>query len=208
MLPIFFILASSGCGALWNLAFSDANQTEIARNGGIESVVSAMRQHAADAGVQEEGCGALWNLAATKANESLIGSSGGVDVVIQAMKSHRSICGVSEQGLGALRNLAANDNNRMLIAKAGGVDTILQCVGAHLDNAGVAEEGCGALYSLAFTDTNKVRRRAPTDLAASRRNDIAFLVQLSISAHGGIPIVVSVMRKHLMHMGVQEQVAD
>jgi hypothetical protein len=206
MYHLLYLRPHAGCGALWNLAFSDANQTEIAGNGGIEAVVSAMRQHSADAGVQEEGCGALWNLAATKANESLIGSSGGVDVVIHAMTLHRSICGVGEQGLGALRNLAANDHNRMLIANADGVDTILQCLSAHLDNPGVAEEGCGALYSLAFTDANKVNRITPKSVRFGAEWRFPCLVQVSIAGYGGIPIVVAAMRKHLMHTGVQEQV--
>ena len=42
---------------------SDENKVTMANAGGIELIVSAMKEHKSSAGVQEKGCGALRNLA-------------------------------------------------------------------------------------------------------------------------------------------------
>ena len=41
----------------------------IAKQGGVDAVLTAMRSHASVAGVQESGCGALRNLAANAENK-------------------------------------------------------------------------------------------------------------------------------------------
>jgi hypothetical protein len=81
----------SGCGALGNLAFTNAaNLAAIAAAGGIDVVVAAMRRHADAAGVQEHGCAALWNLAVSAANKAVIIRTGGRDVVTAARRRHGS----------------------------------------------------------------------------------------------------------------------
>ena len=44
---------------LGNLADSDDGKAKVIAGGGIETVITAMRQHSSHAGVQQEGCGAL-----------------------------------------------------------------------------------------------------------------------------------------------------
>ena len=59
------IIQKLGCIAIWSLVVGDEGMlVEIRREGGIISVVQAMRNHREHAGVQEMGCAALTNLAA------------------------------------------------------------------------------------------------------------------------------------------------
>ena len=44
-------------------------EVTIAKQGGVDAVLTAMRSHASVAAVQEYGCGALWNLAGNAENE-------------------------------------------------------------------------------------------------------------------------------------------
>ena len=69
-----------GCRALWNIACDGAlavdlvscakrlcaaaNRVPVARKGGIDAVVAAMRRHEDNAAVAEQGCAALCNIAA------------------------------------------------------------------------------------------------------------------------------------------------
>ena len=54
-------LRSVRCGVAWP-SCADDNERAIARLGGLEAVVAALKQHAGVAGVAEAACGALGNL--------------------------------------------------------------------------------------------------------------------------------------------------
>jgi len=65
-------VAATGCRILRFLARSRDNQAQIAGLGGIEALVTAMKEHPAHAGVQEEACATLRNLTVNADNRGKI----------------------------------------------------------------------------------------------------------------------------------------
>jgi len=111
-----------GCGALWSLASSHAeNQTRIASAGGIEAVVRATQMDDQSAPVQEKGCGALSNLVSSRTEyKNRIASAGGIMAILKAMQTHENSTGVQEDGCRALLNFAyLQEDNTATIASAG-----------------------------------------------------------------------------------------
>jgi hypothetical protein len=67
-----------------HLAVNADNKVRIVLAGGIEAVIAAMKEHRANAGLQEQACGALINLAANNNtdNKVRIAWAGGIDAVV------------------------------------------------------------------------------------------------------------------------------
>ena len=82
----------------------------------MDVIVTAMKQHASVADVQQHGCGALNNLALNEESQVTIARQGGVDVIFTAMKQHASVADVQEYGCAALGILAQNAENEVTIA--------------------------------------------------------------------------------------------
>ncbi len=89
----------------------------------MDVIVTAMKQHASVAAVQEHGCGALRNLAVNAENKVTIARQGGVDVILTAMKQHASVAAVQQYGCGALGNLAGNAENEVPAAEVEAEDS-------------------------------------------------------------------------------------
>jgi len=107
------------CMVLWNLAKNANNrEVEIARIGGIHTVVNAMMQHRNHAAVQQYGCSVLCILALDEANKVEIAKRGGIQAVVNAGVNHRTNASVQEECRRALKFLAANNEaNQVEIAR-------------------------------------------------------------------------------------------
>jgi len=92
-----------------------ANQIAIARVGGIQAVLDAMRSHASCVAVQHHGCKVIRNLAINDENQVIITREGGHIVVLDAMRQHAAHEEVGHHGCMALANIAYNSNNQVLI---------------------------------------------------------------------------------------------
>jgi len=113
------------------LTMTDENKVLMASLGGVELVLSALRNHSSHVSVQASGLRGLTNLAVngslwvcvelllnpacgdsvltmTDENEVLIASLGGVELVLSALRNHSSHASVQASGLRALTNLAVN----------------------------------------------------------------------------------------------------
>ena len=124
----------AACQTLADLAFEHLHSAKIADEGGIESIVAAMRGHKPDRDVQLQALRALGNLA-VHGNEvqDLIAGHGGIESVVEALRSHAGDSAVQLQGLRALGNLAySHAANSVKIAAAGGIPAALQAMAAHV----------------------------------------------------------------------------
>ena len=99
------------------------HQVKIAKAGGIEAILRAMRGHGGDAEVQAQGCGAFRNLAVKNAdNKVKIGEAGGIEAILGAMRGHEGDAEVQKQGCRALCNFALNSGaNKALMRDHGGL---------------------------------------------------------------------------------------
>jgi hypothetical protein len=130
----------------------------------VGDVLAVMKQHLADARVQENGCGALWNLALNNpANSQAIGGSSGVEVVVAAMQQHLADAKVQGNGCGARWNLAShNPANKQAIGGSGGVEVVVAAMQQHLADANVQKYGQLLLDALPKAPT-------PSDAAAAAK---------------------------------------
>lgn len=97
----------------------------IARNGGIDAVVLALKNHRDNVNVQQNGCRAIGQFAYKNGlfdfnccndsdeNRVTIARAGGVDATVAALKRHIGNPGVQEAGCAALRHLAYNNGNQV-----------------------------------------------------------------------------------------------
>jgi len=71
------------------LAGSDHVKAEVARAGGVEMVIDAMRRHQRNAGVCEAGCAAVAALVLRfPAHCDLVVDAGGVEVICSSLEVH------------------------------------------------------------------------------------------------------------------------
>jgi hypothetical protein len=99
-------------------------RTAIARHGGVNAIIEAMRSHKASADVAEHGTRALWDLmdegrsavrratassrrALQTGGRAAIFRAGGVEIVINALRRHTSCHAIALQACGALADATA-----------------------------------------------------------------------------------------------------
>jgi len=85
---------------------------EIANLGGIQAILKVMKEHAAEAKVQEQACRALNTLAGNDDNAVKITNLGGIQAILKAMKDHAAQTKVQEMACGALYRLSFNAEKR------------------------------------------------------------------------------------------------
>ena len=83
-----------------------------------------MKNHPADAKVQEACCAALRNLAANDANQVKVAAEGGVGAIVSAMQQHPADAKVQAAACYALQNLTYNNDNRVKAKSAGAEDAV------------------------------------------------------------------------------------
>jgi hypothetical protein len=122
-------------GSSVRCAVAADNQVSIARAGGLEAVVGALRRHETSAAVAEQACRTLCNLAANGALQraAMCDGCACADVV-------RSRC-CARCGVAA--------DNKVSIARAGGLEAVVGALRRHETSAAVAEQACWALRNLA-----------------------------------------------------------
>lgn len=116
-----------GARALANLASTAHGRAEIAREGGIETLIASMVAHPKVKQVQECAVAALSNLSASsQENQAKIAQLGGIAALINAMCQHRSKPMIQQYGATALRNLTLhNADNKVAIAREGGISALI-----------------------------------------------------------------------------------
>ena len=112
------------CWALRYLAVNDCNRVKIAEAGGIEAVVSAMKEHKTSVLMQERACVALRNLAVNDGNKLKIAEAGGIEALVAGMEAHQTSVLVQEYACWALWYLAAQGSLSQRINAAGGVQGV------------------------------------------------------------------------------------
>jgi hypothetical protein len=165
-----------------NLTRQEENRIELAKAGGIDAIIVAMRALPSFLSVQYLGCFAVANLSINSNNKVAISAPGGLKAIITAMRAHPSNADVQHLGCWALGNLAINSNNKVAIAAAGGIKAIITAIRAHSSNANVQRRGCFALGNLTFNNRNN---------------------KVAIAAAGGIKAIITAMRAHSSNADVQ-----
>ena len=144
--------------------------------GRVSSVISDMKSHVMDAGIQEDACREVWNLTFDDDNKILIAEAGGIPLILAGLKNHAKDANVVKGACWALFNLASNNgDNKILIREAGGIPLILAGLENHAEDANVVKGACWALYNL-----------------ASNNGDNKIL----IAAAGGIPLLLAGLKNH------------
>ena len=184
----------------------DTNRKIIAMQGGITSVITALKQHVTDEVVQEQCCAALVNLAYESAdNQADITNSDGIVVLVTALKQHPMHTGVQQVGDRALGRLAyGNSDQQVAVAKAGGIEVLLAALKQHLTHAVLQSTACLALNHLAH---GNVKNAAAIAEAATNTKIYGqmLLTMLSRSAlknskKGGIAVAIATLKQRLTHV--------
>eukprot|EP00727_Mastigamoeba_balamuthi_P002061 m51a1_g11852 hypothetical protein (442) ;mRNA; r:490323-493233 len=122
------------CNCLVFIAVPSEYKLAISREGGINAIVQALRQHADSAIVAEKACCALQNLSSHPDNKSAI-----------AMTSQQP--GI-KCWWSASKNLTINERNQEVVASEGGIQVIVDAMSAHVSSADVIHKACGVLRNL------------------------------------------------------------
>ena len=119
--------------------------------GGVECIFAAVKEHLADAEIQEWGCKALHNLACNNdtLRRSLI-QQGALAAITDAMREHGDNAGVQQEGCVALASLAKDDEHaKNQLERMDGVQLVIAALRTHKDDAEMQRWGFKALRSLA-----------------------------------------------------------
>lgn len=206
--PSHFCIRLKAFQALAN--FSATHRVVIAKKGGIDMALAAMRSHNQHASMLEHAVALLKGLAVDDDNEAAAVRLGAIDAVLNVMADFPSNavlqdtvrrCEVAAtriffiwltsafsvvlQCCRALINLGASAAHKLILAEKGGVKALLQAARMHSEVPEVQEQAFWALKNLtAETSLKKVA-----------------------AAQGAIDIVISSMRRHNTSPGVQQQVS-
>jgi hypothetical protein len=150
-------------------------------------VVAALREHGANAAVQEQGCAALRNMCANDDNKVKAGGAGALEAVVAALRAHGANAAVQEQGCRTLLRLCANDSNAVKAGGAGAIEAVVAAMCAHGANAAVQEQGCWALQNMCADNADN---------------------KTKAGASGAIQAVLAALRAHGANADVQERGCD
>lgn len=123
-------------------------------DGGIDSVLCAMRRWPDSPGVQSCGCRFLRLVGRIEKNMIKIATKDGIRIVLFALKRHHDNVEVQHFGCWTLMNLAYNSDNRIKIAAEDGIQVLLASLERHSTHTGVQELGCWGLSNIACSDEN------------------------------------------------------
>jgi hypothetical protein len=129
----------------------------IAKCGGVDVVISVVRDFLGTPSVLEKAFTTMWSLAVLDYNQMSIGRKNGIIPVINGMLAHIENADVTKQGCGCLTTLATNSDNKAAIRNSGGVDVIVYAMWANYRSEALQAEACRALSSMAVDmETNEV----------------------------------------------------
>ena len=151
----------------------------------LSAVLTAMRGHTTQLGVQDYGCRALAKLAMSEeGSRAVLAVEGSVAAVAEAMGGHTTNLRVQAHGCLTLANLTMSEEGRRAGLSAGSsVAAVLTAIRGHTTNLCVQANGCRALANLAMSEEG---RRAV------------------LAVEGSVAAVLEAMRGHTTHSGVQD----
>eukprot|EP00592_Proboscia_alata_P017183 CAMPEP_0194396638 /NCGR_PEP_ID=MMETSP0174-20130528/125101_1 /TAXON_ID=216777 /ORGANISM="Proboscia alata, Strain PI-D3" /LENGTH=789 /DNA_ID=CAMNT_0039192729 /DNA_START=614 /DNA_END=2984 /DNA_ORIENTATION=+ len=183
--------------ALSNLDMNDSDRHVVRENGGIDEILSAMRnasitdsadKHSAEnqqyAQLQASSCRALWNLSSTEDNQQAIIDGGGIPVIVKALTSHADDADVQEKAIAALSNLCANPAAQKAIQESGAIEAVVSAMTNHCMDGSVQDKAGHMLCNLATTDVD---------------------IKEYIAAKGGLDALIIGMDMHPTNPIVQER---
>jgi len=150
-------LLVEACRALLNVsgrAHADkkaeiAAKAEIVAQGGIESVLAAMKAHTIDAEVQRHALETLaWIAADVTDNAARIANGGGINLTIVAMSTHIEVAEVQWAACSCLKVVAAEAAIAERVIVAGGIGRITDALALHETHAATQNVGSEALWQL------------------------------------------------------------
>jgi len=151
--PFSCYLQECACGALGNQSLrSEECQHSILGQGGLEQIITAMKENLLAPRLQEKALWALEQLALTTAGRQKIIEHGGLECVVRGMQTHLEDEHVQEHGCMALANLSFESEPRMFLAQFNGVTVVLNAMRRHVTDAVVQEDACFALHNMACSD--------------------------------------------------------
>jgi hypothetical protein len=163
------------------VGIKDKHDRGVALAQSVASLVTVMRRHLSDEGVQNVTCCAIVRLACPDIQEA-IGQAllaNEITCLTAAMRAHPRSVFLQSVGCNALTLFASN--NKTLVEEAGGIECTIAAMRAHPGNADVQHNGCGVIVNLS--------------------DNLAYKVTFVKS--GGIECIVAAMRAHPGHAGVQ-----
>ena len=185
------------CVALGSLVLDVEHRARVARAGGIDAVVAAMREHPGSEALQERACCALAHLSdGDPRGCAAIARAGGLVAVAEAMRAFGSVaalqrwaCAVFAHTLDAAEDAAGAQlglepveaGGRQAIVDAGGVGLLLTALKTLPKDGAVQRECCAALAALA------------------QHTSAARAVMVS---RGAVDAALASIRKHLAQPGV------
>lgn len=143
---------TAACETLRHLVSqNEANQLQLAENGGPELVLQALREHGDSVKLTEEALWVLWQLGNTAQGRTRIIAEEGATDIEQAMQEHPESAAVQEIACLALGNLAFEEEVRRYVLESGSLNDIVGCMEQHASDVGVQEAAIFALHNLACT---------------------------------------------------------
>ena len=204
-------------GCLKNAASQKENSILVYQAAGIPAILSAMRKHPYDAGVQQEGCFALMHLSRVKDIGVGIALNGGTSCSIAAMQQYADSSALQNAACGLLWNLSTTKSSQKLISAEKGVEAIIKAMmnhtgavdvnqkacltlcnlASHDDCCWAIEHGCGIEAALAAMRNNAsdlhLQKYACKFLATMLRREGTVDV---IATNGGLPVVKAALEAH------------
>mmetsp|Transcript_16792 Transcript_16792/g.40933 ORF Transcript_16792/g.40933 Transcript_16792/m.40933 type:complete len:578 (+) Transcript_16792:109-1842(+) len=151
----------------------------------FHTILSIMKVHVEDAGIQEEGMKALYKtMESAPDNRDLMIDEDGVVTIVDAMTRYSHELEIQSQGLAIMLALVTqNADNHELLFSTGGLDVLLAALITFPVNVSVSTYGIQILKD--FT-----------------RLSLDF--QRAVSAKGGIGVIVTAMKKHAYNEDIQD----
>ena len=146
--PTYSILQIYGCGFICDMSGNKQLLKPLAFAGAIASIVSSMKSHQDNVGVQQPACAALCNLASDGEVRREMATREVIQIALDSMKVHSKMVSIHEDCCGLLCNLASDDLGRHPLVFTAGIAQILASMTTFQDEALLQSDGCGALLSI------------------------------------------------------------
>eukprot|EP00052_Salpingoeca_macrocollata_P000060 m.18503 g.18503 ORF g.18503 m.18503 type:complete len:635 (-) comp10094_c0_seq1:49-1953(-) len=136
------------CGLLWAMSAHEACAAEIGKMGGVQDVLSALRDNVDNEDIAQACCGALWSLSVCEYNAKIVAEEQGVPDVVAAMQSHSSSAALLEAACAALWTLSAEDEIVDLVFDLGCVGLMVKAMKDFIKESKLVKQAAIALASL------------------------------------------------------------
>ena len=169
----------SGCDLLWSLAFNSSIVKDIiAKHGGSNVLVRALKRHSRSADFLKSACGALSNMCQSKLNQEGVASQGGLQPLVGSIHVHQTNPKLLPFIFDAIASIIVNnEENARSVSSLGLVPVVVASLSRHKGSMEVVKSGCHALAIL-----SDVKGQA---------SKIAFA--------GGVPIILSLLDIHPLY---------